>query len=107
MKKGMIKVSVFYPAGENIVFDMDYYSHKHVLLVKELLGDAVKAASVEKGISGGAPGSDPSYIAVANLYFDSIAAFEESFTSNARKLMADVPNFTNSKPLIQIGEVVL
>lgn len=106
MKKGMIKVSVFYPAGEDVKFDMDYYNSEHIPMVKEVLGDAVKGTSVERGISGGAPGSDPLYAAVANLYFESIGAFKESFTINARKIMVDVPNFTNSKPLMQIGEVI-
>ncbi|MFW6371324.1 MAG: EthD family reductase [Bacteroidota bacterium] len=106
MKKGMIKVSVFYPSGEDITFDSDYYTNKHIPLVKELLGEAIKGASVERGISGGAPGSDPVYTAVASLYFESIEAFDESFALNAGKIMADIPNFTNSKPLLQIGKVI-
>lgn len=103
----MVKVSVFYPGGEDISFDTNYYCSKHILMVRELLGDTLKGASVERGISGGAPGSFPPYAAVASLYFESILAFEDSFGRNAAEIMADVSNFTNSKALIQISEVVL
>ncbi len=107
MKKGTIKVSVFYPGGEDIYFDMDYYNNHHIVMVRELLGDALKESSVERGISGGAPGSVPPYAAVSGLYFESIDAFESSFGSNAAEIMADVSMFTNSKALIQISEVIL
>jgi uncharacterized protein (TIGR02118 family) len=106
MKKGMIKVSVFYPGGEDIFFDMDYYSNQHMAMVRELLGDALKESSVERGISGGAPGSIPHYAALAGLYFESMEAFDDSFGRNAAKIMADVSRFTNSKALIQISEVI-
>lgn len=103
----MIKVSVFYPGGEDIFFDIDYYSNQHVVMVRELLGDALKESSVERGISGGAPGSIPPYAAVASLYFESIESFDVSFGPHAAKIMADVSRFTNSKALIQISEVIL
>ncbi len=36
----MIKVSVLYPGGEEIKFDMAYYCEKHIPLVKDCLGTA-------------------------------------------------------------------
>ena len=50
MKKGMIKVSVFYPGGEGKNFDMEYYINNHVPLVSKTLGDALKEASYDKGL---------------------------------------------------------
>jgi len=46
----MIKVSVFYPAGEGKNFDMEYYINNHVPLVSKTLGDALKEASYDKGL---------------------------------------------------------
>ena len=43
----MIKVSVLYPNSENLVFDKEYYLDKHVPLVSELLGEALKNVQVE------------------------------------------------------------
>jgi uncharacterized protein (TIGR02118 family) len=105
MKKGMIKVSVLYPNGDGKTFDMDYYCDKHVPMVAGLLGDSVKGATVEKGLGGGAPDAPAPYLAMGNLYFDTIQAFENSFGPNADKIMADLPNFTNIEPVIQVSEV--
>ena len=107
MKKGMIKVSVLYPNGEGKSFDMDYYCNKHVPLVGGLLGDAVKGATVEKGLGGGTPDSPATYSAMSNLYFDSMEDFGNSFGPNADEIMADLPNFTNIEPIIQISEVMV
>jgi uncharacterized protein (TIGR02118 family) len=107
MKKGMIKVSAFYPNGSDNTFDMDYYCNKHVPMVAGLLGDAVKGASVEKGLVGGTPGAPAEYAAIGNLYFNSIEAFEKSFGANSDAIMADIPNYTNSEPVLQISEVMI
>ncbi len=107
MKKGMIKVSVMYPNTENKKFDMDYYCNKHAQFVTGLLGDALKGASVESGLGGVIPGSPAPYVAMGNLYFDSMEAFQNSFGPNAEKIMGDLPNFTDIEPVVQIATVVL
>ncbi len=107
MEKGMIKVSVLYPNGEGKKFDMDYYCNQHVPMVGGLLGNAVKAATVEKGLGGGAPDSPAAYAAMGNLYFDSMDSFQNSFGPNAEKIMGDLPNFTNIEPVVQISEVMI
>ncbi len=107
MEKGMIKVSVLYPNGEGKTFDIDYYCNKHVPMVAGLLGDSVKGATVEKGLGGGAPDSPATYAAMGNLYFSSMEEFGSSFGPNAAEIMADLPNFTNIEPTIQISEVMI
>lgn len=107
MKKSSIKVSVLYPSGDGKTFDMDYYCNKHVPMVAGLLGNAVIGATVEKGLGGGEPGSPPSYVAMGNLYFETMESFQSSFGPNAGKIMGDVPNFTNIEPAMQISEVMI
>ena len=107
MKKGMIKVSVLYPNGEGKNFDLDYYCNQHVKMVGGLLGDSVKGASVEKGLGGAAPNSPATYAAMGNLYFESMESFQNTFGPNAEKIMADLPNFTNIEPVVQISEVMI
>ncbi len=102
----MTKVSVFYPNGENKTFDMDYYCNKHSPLVSELLGDYLKGSTTEKGLGGGAPGSPAPFAGMGNMYFDSMEDFEKGFGPNAEKIMADLPNFTNIEPIIQVSEVM-
>lgn len=103
----MIKVSVLYPNGGGKTFDMDYYCDQHVPMVLDTLGDAVKGATVEKGLQGGEPGSAATYQAIGNLYFETVDAFEAAFSPNASKIMGDLPNFTNIEPIIQVGQVAI
>ena len=103
----MIKVSVLYPNGGGKNFNMDYYCNKHVPMVAGLLGDAVKGATVESGLGGGAPGTPATFAAMGNLYFSSLQDFESSFGPNAEAIMSDLPNFTNIEPVIQISEVMI
>lgn len=107
MKKGTIKVSVLYPSGEGKTFDLDYYCNTHFALVKELLGDAVLGATVEEGLAGGVPGSEPAYQVIGNIYFESLEAYQNSMGPHAEKIIGDVPNFTNIEPLIQISKVII
>ncbi|MBV9248932.1 MAG: EthD family reductase [Acetobacteraceae bacterium] len=103
----MIKVSVFYPAGANAKFDMNYYCTSHIPMVQKKLGAACKSVAVEQGIGGATPGAPPTYIAMGHLYFDSVAAFQEAFGPHAKEIMADIPNYTDIQPIIQLSEVKL
>jgi uncharacterized protein (TIGR02118 family) len=103
----VIKVSVFYAASPGKHFDMDYYCGQHMPLVQRLCGSALKNVAVEKGIAGGEPGSAPKFAAVGHLVFESVEAFQSSFGPNAKEIIADVPNYTNIEPLIQISEIMI
>ena len=101
----MIKISVFYPNEEGKKFDTTYYFNKHIPMVQEKLGSAVKRVGVEQGLSGAAPGSRATYLLMAHLYFDSVAAFQTAFGPHVQTIMGDIPNFTDIQPTIQISEV--
>jgi uncharacterized protein (TIGR02118 family) len=101
----MIKISVLYPAGESTRFDMDYYCKSHMPMVQQKLGDACKSIAVEQGLAGGAPDTPPAYAAMGHLYFDSVAEFQRAFAPHATAIMADIANYTNVQPVIQISEV--
>lgn len=106
MGKGYIKASILFQGGEDEMFDMDYYLENHVPLMKKVLGDSVKYITVERGVSGGAPGSIAPYVTIAGIYFENMEALNESFALYAGEIMKDFINFTNGKPLILISEVV-
>jgi uncharacterized protein (TIGR02118 family) len=101
----MIKVGVFYPAGSGKTFDMDYYCKKHIPMVQQKVGAACKRVEIDEGIAGGAPGAPATYVAMAHLYFDSVDAFQKAFSPHAGPIMADIPNYTNIQPIIQISEL--
>jgi len=101
----MIKVSVFYADRAGSKFNMDYYCNSHIPMVREKLGAACKGAAVEHGMSGATPGSRPAFVAMGHLYFDSVEAFQTAFGPHAQAIMADIPNYTDIEPTIQISEV--
>ena len=101
----MIKVSVFYPYEEGKKFDMDYYLSSHIPMVQEKLGAALKGGAVEQGLSGVEPGSPAIYVAMGHLLFDSVEAFQNAFGPHSEAIMADIPNYTDIQPTIQISEV--
>ena len=101
----MIKVSVLYPNTERSKFDMSYYCDSHIPMVQEKLGKACKGVAVEQGVSGATPGSPPAFVAMGHLYFDSMADFQSAFGPHANAIMADIPNYTDIQPTIQISDV--
>jgi uncharacterized protein (TIGR02118 family) len=101
----MIKVSVFYPKTDSSSFDMDYYCNSHIPMVQEKVGAALKKVAVEGGLGGGTPDSAPPYAAMGHLYFDTIEDFQSSFGPHAAAIMADVPNYTDVAPIVQVSDV--
>ena len=101
----MIKVSVLYANNEGSRFDMGYYCNSHIPMVQQKLGSVCKGVAVEHGVSGATSGSRPAFIAMGHLYFDSVAEFQTAFGPHASAIMADIPNYTDIQPTIQISEV--
>ena len=101
----MIKVSVFYPKTDSSSFDMDYYCNNHIPMVQEKVGAALKKVAVEGGLGGGSPDSPPPYAAMGHLYFDSVEDFQSSFGPHAAAIMADVPNYTDVAPVVQVSDI--
>jgi len=103
----MIKISVLYPNEEGTKFDMDYYLSSHIPMVQEKLGAALKGGGVDHGLGGAAPGTPATFVAMAHLLFDSLEEFQNAFGLHTEAIMADIPNFTDVQPTIQISEVKL
>jgi len=103
----MIKVSVMYPMQPGAKFDMAYYVNRHMPLVQKLVGPSLKRVAVDQGISGVEPGSTAPYVAIGHALFETIADFQNSFGPHAQTIMADIPNYSNVPPVIQISEVKL
>jgi uncharacterized protein (TIGR02118 family) len=103
----MIKVSVLYPHQPGGKFDMNYYLTKHMPMVRQRLGSALKGVSVEQGISGGPPNSPPPFVTMCHLLFDSVAAHDAAVAPHEAELKGDITNFTNIEPRFQFSEVKL
>lgn len=98
----MIRVSVLYPNEKGKRFDLDYYVHKHMALVHQRLDSAgMVKAEVDKAADPNAP-----FIGIGHLYFKSMEDFQTGFFAHAADFTADIPNFTDITPQVQISEIV-
>lgn len=103
----MIKATVMYENKPGARFDHAYYRDQHLPLVKRLMGDYCTSYAIDKGLAGGAPGTPATYVAVAHIFCRSLEDFQKGFGPHAREIMADVPNYTDLSPVVQISEVVV
>src|SRR5690242_14647364 len=102
----MIKVTILYPNSPSATFDMAYYTTRHMPMVQKLVA-ACKGIAAEQGLSGRAPASAPTYIAIGHLLFDTVDAYQSGFAPHAEQIRADVPNYTNTRPTIQISQITM
>lgn len=103
----MIKVSVLYPQQPDAQFDHAYYRDQHMPMVKARMGAHCSHYTIDQGLAGGAPGAPPPFVAMCHLYCASVEAFQAGFGPHAQEIMADIPNYTNLSPVLQISEVVV
>lgn len=101
----MIKVSVLYPNSDGVRFDMQYYLERHLPMCREMLGAACRSIAVDHGVGGAMPGSPATYVVMAHMLFDSVAAYQAAFAPHVKAIIADLPNYTDVKPVVQVSEV--
>ena len=103
----VISVTITYPHQPGKKFDYDYYLSKHMPRTIELISSHpdFRGISVERGVSGTAPGSDPAYVAMCHMTFATREGFLESFMPHAPELQADIPNYTDIEPITQFNEI--
>lgn len=94
----MIKLTVSYPSGEGTTFDHDYYAASHVPMCNSTFRP--ERTEIEKGIDG------PNVAGVV-FYFESMEALQGALNGpKVGDVLADVANYTNIAPVMQISEVV-
>lgn len=94
----MIRVSVTYPSGEGTTFDHDYYAATHVPMCVDAWSPV--KAEIDKGVNG------PN-VAAVHFYFESLEQFQGALGSpKTAAVMADVANYTNITPGMQVSEIV-
>lgn len=95
-------LQVLYPVGSDTRFDHGYYATEHMALVQEHMGSQIEQTVVVKGLAGG-PDTPPGFHAIATIVFKSAEAMQTAMAA-AAPVMADIPNFTNVRPVTLIGE---
>ncbi len=100
----MAVFTVLYPARDGAKFDHDYYNDHHITLVKEAFAETgLIDVQVLTGVSAGDGGPAP-FVKIVTLFFRDAEAMQASLTSpQGAELTADLPNFTDIQPIVQIS----
>lgn len=100
----MAVFTVLYPARDGAKFDHDYYNDHHIPLVKEAFTrTGLNDVQVLTGLSGGGDAPAP-FVVIVNLAFRDAESMQTSLSGpRAAEVMADVANFTDIQPIVQIS----
>ena len=103
----MVKISVTYPYRSGARFDHAYYRDRHMPLVQQRMGAARLYYTVDKGLAGSTPDLPPAYVGMCHIHCESVEAFQSAFGPHATGILADLPNYTDLTPILQVSEVVV
>lgn len=100
----MISLTVLYPYNANHKFDSDYYANSHIPLIKSALGSLLMGITYELGMSGIDPNTPPAFFCIFHITFASLSDLAAA-SPKMGDIIADIPNYTNTQPIIQVSEV--
>ncbi|WP_044873560.1 EthD family reductase [Pseudomonas sp. LFM046] len=96
---------VAYPNAPGAKFDFTYYCEEHIPLLTRLIGENLVKVEVRKGLAA-ADGAVAPFICMANLWVLSVEELRSTLELNGDEISADIPNYTNLAPLLQVDEVL-
>ena len=100
----MVVVSVSYPVSEGSRFDLDYYVNTHTPMLRtrwNMMGlEHVRLIHGTAGMGGG----PLAFHMIALLYFRSQADLDAALAAHGREIVADINNFTDVRPAMQLNE---
>ena len=97
-------MQVTYPVSSDTKFDYDYYMETHLSIIRKIWGKYIKNLIIVKGESGGGNKPSPYYI-IATIIFETQHDMDRAF-SEGKPIWMDVPNYTNVKPNMMIGNII-
>jgi uncharacterized protein (TIGR02118 family) len=102
----MVCISVLYTLTPGESFDHDYYAHHHMPMVLQKLETfGMVRYEIDKGLAGGAPGSEAPFAAIGRLYFDTVEEFQKGMDAHGAEIIKDVPHYTGIQPQFLVSEV--
>ncbi len=96
-------VTIVYPNKDGATFNFDYYLSHHMPMVAKLLGSDLE---VRKGMAS-PTGDRAPYVCICSVRINSVDEYVATMTKDGAALIADIPNYTNIEPVVQVDEVVL
>ncbi len=95
----MIRVMALYPRAEGTHFNNEYWLTTHMPMLP------LKWPKLKKWEADVAEADSP-YYAIAHIFFDTLEDFQEAMSSpETGAVFSDIPNYTNTSPIISTGTV--
>jgi uncharacterized protein (TIGR02118 family) len=99
----VICVSAIYSNEPGTRFDGEYYIKKHTPMAKVLMSPlGLREIRTILGLEA-LDGSAAPYWAVSEMLFDTREKFDAAMAACGEALFADLPNYTNTTPVLQIS----
>lgn len=101
----MLCITAVYPNEPGSRFDADYYLTSHAIRAEALLAPhGLQTIRTTIGVAA-LDGSPPPYWAVSEMHFTSRSAFDSAIAASGEALFADIPNYTDTTPILQVSEL--
>jgi uncharacterized protein (TIGR02118 family) len=101
----VINISALYPNSAGSRFDASYYLNRHSAFADALLRPhgliALRATIGVESLDG----QPPPFWAISEMHFVSRHAFDEAIATCGEALFADLANYTNTTPVLQISTI--
>ncbi|MFN3817715.1 EthD family reductase [Blastomonas sp.] len=102
----MTHIMAIYPNDAGSRFDADYYIGRHTKFAENLLTGhgliEIRSVLGRHALDG----STPPFWAISEMVFTSREAFDLAMAAHGANLFADLPNYTDVAPLLQVGTLV-
>lgn len=97
----MIRIAALYPNTAGSRFDGQYYTGSHTALARRVLEPhgliAISTLLGEAALDG----TPPPFWAISEMTFPSRQAFDAAMAASGEALFADLPNYTDTTPVLQ------
>lgn len=91
---------ILYPKSDDTTFDMDYYATKHMPMLADALGDDCHGWGVQAS-------HGDQYHCIGWATVSNMEAFGAAMNVHGAAIMGDVPNYTNVRPTLVTGDVIV
>ncbi len=98
----MYYVTVMYPNGDDVKFNIDYYMTTHIPMVSRLLNANIEVCKAVPTPAGPAA----PYLYTARIRVNSLEEFRAAMAQHGAQIMGDIPNYSSAQPTIQIDEIL-
>lgn len=99
----MIRIVAIYPNTAGSRFDGAYYAGQHTTLARSLL-EPLGLLGISTLLGEAAlDGTPPPFWAISEMHFPTREAFDSAMDAAGEALFADLPNYTDTAPVLQIA----